>query len=259
MSTVTTLFPEPAETPPKIQWLIENPTDGSLLLLVPAGTFLAGDDKFEVELPAYYVGIHPVTNAQYAQFLTAMRPGASDLEKWILLDDDCFVRASGAGYEVYGGKPDHPVVQVSWYGAQAYCEWAGLRLPAELEWEKAARGTDGRKYPWGNQWDKRKCRNAKNRGQETTCPVWQYPQGCSPWGHYQMAGNVWEWCADWYDDEAYARYKGGDLAPPSSGEWRVLRGGSFDYVTDFFRCAYRFYLDPERRNYNLGFRVARTL
>jgi len=250
-----------------IEPVIRNPTDGSLLLLVPAGRFLAGgpgEDEgggtFEVELPAYYVGIHPVTNAQYAQFLTAMRPGASDLEKWILLDKDCFVRASGAGYEVYGGKPDHPVVQVSWYGAQAYCEWAGLRLPAELEWEKAARGTDGREYPWGNAWDEGKCRNDKNRGQETTCPVWQYPQGCSPWGHYQMAGNVWEWCADWYDGGGYDRYKRGDLSPPSSGEYRVLRGGSwYRDFPGYFRCAYRNYRAPEARGHDRGFRVARTL
>ena len=259
MSTFT-LFPSPAETAPKVQWLVENPTDGTLLLLVPGGRFLAGGDKFPVELPSYYLGIHPVTNGQYARFLTAAKPGQSDQGKWILLDKDCFVRKGGSGYEAYGGKEDHPVVQVSWFGADAYVKWAGLRLPRELEWEKASRGLDGREYPWGNQWDESRCRNDKNRGAETTCSIWQYPQGCSVWGHYQMSGNVWEWCSDWYDSDAYKRHKQGDLSPPSSGAGRVLRGGSWrGGGPDYFRCVFRGDLGPEYRNVNLGFRVARTL
>ncbi len=242
--------------------LIENEIDGSLLLLVPGGKFLAGNEKFPVDLPAYYLALHPVTNAQYARFLSQRRPADADLEKWIQLNSNCFVRKGGAGYEAYGGKDEHPVVQVSWYGAEAYCQWAGVRLATELEWEKGARGVDGREYPWGNQWDASKCRNDKNKGSETTCSVWSYPKGCSPWGHYQMSGNVWEWSADAYDSNAYSRYKLGDLVPPSGGSSasRVLRGGSWiDDYPDYFRCAYRHHDRPGNRFNDNGFRVARTL
>jgi len=240
--------------------LIENEKDGSLLVLVPGGKFLAGDEKFSVELPRYYLGMHSVTNGQYARFLNERRPDKSDLEKYILLDNNCFVRQTSSGYEAYGGKDDHPVVQVSWYGAEDYCQWAGLRLPTELEWEKGARGSEGWGYPWGNDWeDGRRCRNSNNRGQETTCGVWGYPEGCSPWGVYQIAGNVWEWCADWYDSGTYGRYRQGDLAPPTSGSYRVLRGGSWCLGNpDRFRCAYRFRDVPPFRYDFRGFRVART-
>ncbi len=257
----------PKESSP-IQSTIINEKDGSQMVLIPEGKILGGSAKdegggqpFPVRLPAYYLALYPVTNIQYAQFLSQIKPSKSDLEKWIDLGSSCFVRKTWIRYKAYGDKNDHPVVQVSWYGANAYAKWAGLRLPSELEWEMGARGLDGREYPWGNTWDESKCRNWENRGNERTCSVQSYPEGRSPWGLYQMSGNVWEWCEDWYDPEAYNRYRQGKLSPQYEKEWdRVLRGGSWSSDAQrFFRGAYRSSDAPEYRRGNYGFRLARTV
>jgi formylglycine-generating enzyme len=237
--------------------VIENAKDGSLLGLVPGGKFFAGEPPFEVTLPAFYLGLTCVTNWQYARFLSQVRPSDGDLSKWVLLDSGCYVKKSGdGGYEAYGGREEHPVVKVSWHGAMAYCAWAGLRLPNELEWEKGARSLNGRKYPWGADWEEAKCRNDKNKGNGQTAGVWEYAAGNSEWGGYQLSGNVWEWCADWYDDKAYERYRQGDLKPPGSGTYRVSRGGSwFNVDPGRFAASCRGSLGvPECRIYFCGFR-----
>jgi len=249
MASVISRFGIPADR------LMVNEKDGSVLVLVSEGEFLAGENPpFKVRLPAYYIGLTTVTNAQYARFVkeTGHRaPEGADLRppKW-----------KGGGFP--DELADHPVACVDWVDASAYCCWAGLRLPSELEWEKASRGIDGREYPWDNAWDASKCRNAKNRGSEETAPVLGYPEGASTWGCLQMSGNVSEWCEDCFDAEYYQRLRkaGGDIATASSQTNRhVSRGGSWIW-DDFwnFRCAARFSPTPGIVNTWVGFRPAMT-
>ena len=226
---------------------VVNEKDGSILVPIPEGEAVFGspegegyDDErpqFRASLPEYYMGAYEVTNAQWKRFADETGYGVPWSNGRIPLDCE-----------------DYPVADLNWGDAAAYCEWAGLRLPSELEWEKAARGTDGRDYPWGDVWDPTLCRNGVDDG---SAPVGSYPDGRSPYGLFDMAGNVWEWCADWYDAGAYGYYARGDLSAPPRGEYRVLRGGAWSNCSEAYcRCALRSY---DSWCGVRGFRVARDL
>jgi formylglycine-generating enzyme required for sulfatase activity len=243
-----------------------NPSDGSAMKLIPAGEFVMGSTREDIEAaasmdkegpefvlrhetpqftartPPFYIGVYAVMNEQFASFLSETQPAKEQLDYWLPWNERILLPDSASKpYRVAPGFERHPVINVSWFGAQAYCQWAGLRLPTEIEWEKAARGTDGRLFPWGNEWRPDLLRWWSNRlRDETTAPVDAFAQGCSPYSLYQMAGNVEEWCADWYQPDVYHRYATGNLLPPTSGIGRVARGGACLRRNKLeFRCAMR--------------------
>lgn len=243
---------------------------------VPPGEFMMGaDDLWDACKPihrvritkGFYLSKYEVTNAQYAAFLNAhgsLYDG--DGQQMIYPDDNyCKIEQAGGGWRAEESWENHPVVCVTWYGAKAYCDHYGLRLPTEAEWEYAARGAEGRNYPWGNTWDHTKCVNWYNRGPAYdantgpgTMAVGSIPAGDSWCGASDMAGNVWEWCADWWDDDYYDVSPVDDPAGPATGKYRLLRGGSWYNYLDGCRSAYRYCYFPFHRYDNFGFRAART-
>ena len=233
-----------------------SPVDGMTLFCVPAGDFLMGstdgdgypdaDEKPQhtVYMDAYWIDQTEVTNAQYARCVAAgdcQAPGSVESNH----RDNYYGNSAYANY---------PVIYVSWDDAVDYCAWAGRELPSEAEWEKAARGTDGRIYPWGNQAPNSGLLNFDMNIGDTTA-VGSYPDGASPYGALDMAGNVWEWTQDWYDENYYSsQTTWRNPAGPSSTAGRVVRGGSWHDGSGRVRAAYRYWRDPDFRNYYQGFR-----
>jgi formylglycine-generating enzyme required for sulfatase activity len=236
------------------------------LILIPAGQFLMGSDpekykdalereqpQHTVYLPDYYIAKTPVTNAQYAAFVEATD------HRW---------PKHWKGGKPPKGKEDHPVVYVSWHDAVAYCNWLSkvtgkaYRLPSEAKWEKGARGTDGRIYPWGNESDPERC-NSSEGGTGGTTPVGAYPQGASPYGLLDMAGNVWEWTTSlWGEDRSKPEFRypydptdGREDLGAGDKMLRVLRGGSWAGGQIGACCAYRNRYSPNARWSFSGFRI----
>ena len=225
--------------------------DSATMVYVPAGEFLMGTSDADIEqykvlfplrkisrfdnerpqrtvfVDAFYIDRTEVTNRQYKQFLAE-----TGYEPKHYLD-----------YLPYNA-PDLPATVLEWEDAVAYTEWAGKRLPTEAEWEKAARGTDGRFWPWGNEWDATKLSGNDGTGlkdgYKETAPVAQFPQGASPYGALDMAGNLWEWVSDWYEADYY-RNNPSNVNPrgPETGDGHVLKGGGWAENLDFTRCASR--------------------
>jgi formylglycine-generating enzyme required for sulfatase activity len=206
----------------------EVTADPNPMVLIPAGEFIMGyNDRMpdegpqhKVYLKDYYIDLYEVTNAQYKKFIDATH------------------RRSPSHFRnrTYPkGKANHPVTEVTWYDADAYCTWAGKRLPTDAEWEKAARGTDGRMFPWGNEFDINKAntpqRWAALNQQGDTMPVGSFPDGVSPYGVYDMSGNVWEWTSSWYK-----AYPGNKHPSENYGEqYKTLKGGSW-FDCSFYKC-----------------------
>jgi formylglycine-generating enzyme required for sulfatase activity len=213
------------------------------MVYVPAGPFIYGplpNPRIEVITSGYWIDQFPVTNEQCCAFLNSKGNQKEKGVTW--LDPEWSrIKKQGKGFAIEAGYEQHPVTGVNWYGATAFAKWAEKRLPTEYEWEKAARGIDGRTYPWGLDFDNSRCNTSEGRRGGTT-PVGIYgPAGASPYGCEDMAGNVWEWTAS------------------QSGPLAVLRGGSWDNLRRHAACAFRIDEHPADRVHVIGFRCARTV
>ena len=223
--------------------------DGKEMVLIPAGSFEMGDHLgglsnapvHRVQLDAFYMDVHEVTVGQFREFVN--QSGYSYGGNWDSLAN-------------YSPGDDYPMIYVNWNDATAYAKWAGKRLPTEAEWEYAARGgLAGKRYPWGDEITHDDANYSGTSGKDK----WKY---CSPvgsfaangYGLYDMAGNVYEWCQDWYGENYYSNSAAKNPPGPDSGSSRVLRGGFWDKYTNTLRVAHRDGTSPFNRINDLGFR-----
>ena len=236
---------------------ILHPTDQSVMVFIPAGEFIMGRDDMppelgespahRVHLDAFYIDKYEVTNARYQRFMEATGTPPPDFWTDAMLNE-----------------PVQPVVAVTWYEAEAYAEWVGKRLPTEAEWEKAARGVDGRTYPWGNDFDWAFGNFSDNHledghldGFAGSSPPGRFLTDVSPYGVFDMGGNVLEWVSDWQDENYYAVSPALNPTGPATGTHKILRGGAMDIGPEFSRTTYRNRLMPHGTNMSFGFRCAK--
>jgi formylglycine-generating enzyme required for sulfatase activity len=224
--------------------------DGATLVYVPESEFMMGSDSYypdekpihKVNLDAFWIDQTEVTNAMYAECMAADKCRAPSIANHFRNPD-------------YG---NHPVVYVDWNKANTYCSWAGRELPSEAQWEKAARGTDARIYPWGNDTPNDTLLNY-NQKVSDTIKVSSYETGKSIYGAYDMAGNVWEWVNDWYSESYYQISPSSNPLGPNFGQYRLVRGGAWNYSDSNVRSVDRFRNNPTYSSSSVGFRCARSL
>jgi formylglycine-generating enzyme required for sulfatase activity len=220
--------------------------DGAIVVRIPAGEFLMGSSEAEGQPDE-----RPQRRVYVSEFLI-------DKTEVTWRQMRKFAASSGRPIPpapIWGSADDYSAANLTWDEAQAYCEWVGGRLPTEAEWEKAARGTDGRRYPWGDAWDPTRC-NSISGGPHRAEPFGAFPGCQSPYGVLDMSGSIWEWCADWYGADYYTQGPSRDPKGPASGTARVLRGGDWISQPLWVRAAYRFKVPPTSRNASHGFRCA---
>lgn len=280
--SVTKATVTPTVTPVTPPPLLVRTRDDMPMVLIPGGTYFMGsaeDDALAaaderpqhvVTLDSFYIDKYEVTVAQYAAFLNRLGTNIRTCDQV-----DCALTRKRVGYTSYlteqdlgdgaiqyrplTGYSDYPVNHVSWHGADVYCRDVGARLPTEAEWEFAARGKDGRIYPWGNEAPNPTRAVFQSNDFENLKPVDALPDGASPFGVYGIAGSVWEWVADWYDEDYYDESSVLNPAGPDSGLTRVIRGGAWpnNNEADRIRVTNRSSLSPDFISSTVGFRCAR--
>jgi formylglycine-generating enzyme required for sulfatase activity len=253
--------------------------DGSIMVHVPSGDFIMSASSSESQFPdeqprhtvyldTFWIDLTEVTNEKFATFVKATGY-VTDLEKkggvytynsgWVFVPNASWRTPFGASSS-RGTKRDQPVTQVSWNDAVAYCSWAGKRMPTEAEWEKAARGTDGRIYPWGNSSPNPSLASYGNNFDEPSS-VGSYPNGASPFGLLDMGGNVYEWVNDWYSVNYFSNSPSRNPTGPSesslAGKAKVMRGGSWQLDAYRTRVFEREVSTPDYGNSNVGFRCVK--
>jgi formylglycine-generating enzyme len=240
------------------------------------GWFTASEPVHTVALDPYYIDVYEVSNAAYVEFLNFMggHSATCDGQDCLTLHDSRLQSDGSGGYSVTEGFAEHPITGVTWYGAATFCAWRGARLPSEAEWEMAAGWDDAagvkRLYPWGDEFDGTAVNSCDvncaapqavarfDDGFAGTAPAGSFAEGVSPFGVYDMAGNVWEWVNDWFSADYYGAAPVTNPPGPAQGDAKVVRGGSWFDTGNFSATAVRFPAPPTESGDSIGFRCAQN-